>query len=275
MRMIVLTVTAFAVMLAQPASADETIKSVGIISAIGDTITKQHVGVVVFGNKTETEAIDSWQVDEFVIAEISAQLTGLYEIKPVTYAKTDFLPGPRELFADSDVNAEASIKHVTPAPGAEPDAYIVVTKTYVADDIGRTNQLLFGLGFYDRSDGTQAVYAAYEVSVVDGHTLKHLTRLYPRNFLNPDYDRVVHLVIGNGWGDNFTMTPEQRDGVREIVKQILRGGIANAPEGFWFQTRVRGRRAVCRYSPNPTSPCLTRAHPARMKTGFARCEPVL
>ena len=107
------------------AQAADSIRSVGIISAIGDTMVKQSVGRTVFDNSEGQEAVESWKIDEFVIAEFTAQLSGLYEVKSVAYSKADFAAKQKGIVVDSDFDGQASIKHVTPAPGAEPDAYII------------------------------------------------------------------------------------------------------------------------------------------------------
>ena len=239
MRLPVLCCALLIALLAAPANADDTIKSVGIISAIGDTMTKQHVGLMVFGNTDEKEAIDSWQVDEFVISEISAALAGQYEIKPVSYAKTDFIAHQKGIVVDSDFDGEASIKHVAPEPGKEPDAYIIVTKAFSDDYIGQTNQHLFGVGLYEHRDRNQAIYVSYEVNVVDGHTLKYMTDRYPHGFLDfgvtGDYDRMVYREASGLWADGFVMTPEQKLRAQETLKSALREGIAKALKDFGFK----------------------------------------
>jgi hypothetical protein len=216
------------------------VKSIGIISAIGDTVTKQEVGLTVFDNSKSTEAIDDWQLDEFVIAEFAAQLGQRYEIKPVAYDKADFIARQKGIFADSDFDGEKSAAKLKPAQGAAPDAYIVVTKAFNDDFIMRTNQHLFGVGLYSRTgvrEEAQAVYVSYEINVIDGHTLKYMTDRYPSGLLDfgitPDYDRAIYQTA-NLWGEGFSMTAEQRAAVRDEIKTMLRKVVSQTVKDFGF-----------------------------------------
>ncbi|MFM9864596.1 MAG: hypothetical protein ACKVRO_13415 [Micropepsaceae bacterium] len=225
-------------------AADETapaIKSVGVISAIGDTLTKKKVALMVFGNTEDAESIEDWQLDEFVVAEIGAQLAGRYQMKPVVYSKSDFLAKKDGIFADSDFDGEERIRTVQPGPGGAPDAYIVVTKAFSSDFIARTNQHLFGTGLFQRTGGSprvQALFVSYEVNVIDGRTLKYMTGRYPRRALDfgvtGDYDRAAMKIVDNRWSDGFVMTAEQRAETRDDVKTMLKGAVARILGDFGF-----------------------------------------
>lgn len=224
--------------LATAARAEETIKSIGVISAIGDTITKQHVGLTVFNNSEDTENVDDWKLDEFVAAEIASQLAGRYDIVSVNYTKSDFLAHQKAIFADSDFDGEKAIRKLPPSQGKTPDAYIIVTKAFSNDYIGRTNQHLFGLGLYERSEGFQAMFVSYEVNVIDGRTLQYMTDRYPHRALDfgvtGDYDRTVSMRVGGSWGDDFAMTAEQRARARDRFQELLKKGMKQALIDFGF-----------------------------------------
>jgi hypothetical protein len=225
-------------------AADEvapTIKSVGVISAIGDTLTKKKVALMVFGNTEEVESIEDWRLDEYVAAEMAAQLAGRYQIKPVTYAKSDFLAKQDGIFADSDFDGEERIRLVQPGPGGAPDAYITVTKAFSSDFIARTNQHLFGVGLFQRTGGSprvQALFVCYEVNVIDGRTLKYMTDRYPRGALDfgvtGDYDRAAMKVVENRWSDGFVMTTEQRAQTRDDIKALIKGAVSRSLRDFGF-----------------------------------------
>lgn len=239
LRLLVLSLVAL--WLTASAHAEGAVKSVGIISAIGDTMTKKKVALMVFGNAQETESIEDWQIDEFVIAEFGAQLAGRYEIKPVNYAKSDFLAKKKGIFADSDFDGEEAIKRVQRAPGSEPDAYIVVTKAFSDDYIARTNQHLFGIGLYHRTGSgspIQALFASYEINVIDGRTLQYMTDRYPKGALDfgvtGDYDRMIYRTVNDYWSDGFVMSSAQRAKARDEVKAMLRAAVTRTSQDFGF-----------------------------------------
>jgi hypothetical protein len=228
-------------------AADEAapaIKSIGVISAIGDTLTKKKVALMVFGNTSDTEAIEDWQLDEYVVAEFARQLVGRYQIKPVTYAKSDFLAKKDGIFADSDFDGEERIRLVQPGPDGVPDAYIIVTKAFSSDFIARTNQHLFGVGLFQRTDGSprvQSLFVSYEVNVIDGRTLRYMTDRYPRGALDfgvtGDYDRAAMKIVENRWSDGFVMTDEQRAETRDDIKALLKGAVSRTLSDFGFLSK--------------------------------------
>src|SRR5580700_1348258 len=74
---------------AKPNVADSG-KCIGVVSAIGDTFSVQKIGITVFGNELNTVPIDSWQIDNIVIAKISAFLNKAWTVKRISYPKGAF-----------------------------------------------------------------------------------------------------------------------------------------------------------------------------------------
>ena len=48
------------------------IKSIGIVSDIGDKVRLQHIGFMVFGNSLVEKDMPEWQIDAFMTGELEA-----------------------------------------------------------------------------------------------------------------------------------------------------------------------------------------------------------
>jgi hypothetical protein len=148
----------------------EGVRTIGIVSAIGDKFYVRKVGLLVFLNESSEMAIDSWGIDDLVTAKIRTALTPRFDVRPVTYRRSVFAAFPDH----------SNVFH----PGLRPellrtevapqglDAYIVVTKSEA--QYSQTNQILQGLGTVRSGDAAPNdaiifVYAYYGIVLVDGH----------------------------------------------------------------------------------------------------------
>jgi hypothetical protein len=71
-----------------------TIKSVGVISAIGDQFSFTSIGMTVFGEENAVIPIEPWGMDGYVDETLDAALGKRYAVKPVTMAGLGFVQGP-------------------------------------------------------------------------------------------------------------------------------------------------------------------------------------
>ncbi len=204
------------------------IKSVAIISAIGDTVTFQDIGTTVFENKNEPASIASWGIDDLVTETAAARLKGRYDVRSLNYDRSAFL----------NVDGSALGDIVRSAGGEEPiDAYIVVEKLRTADVIGQTNQPLEGLGLYRRNFlglNTVAVYAAYRVVVVDGHSFGIIGsaegRLPNRGRLVFKEEKTAYQRVGRRlWAASLdAMSDAQRTQLESTLKNVIAKSLVKA-----------------------------------------------
>jgi hypothetical protein len=59
-------------------------KCIGVLSAIGDSINLQKIGITVFGNELNKVPVDSWQIDNLVVGKISAYLSKSWSVRPIS-----------------------------------------------------------------------------------------------------------------------------------------------------------------------------------------------
>jgi hypothetical protein len=216
-----------------PVSSDSAanIKSIGVVSAIGDTLTFTVVGTTVFTNDTTASPIENWGIDDFIVGSITKTLKGGYDVRPVSYDKIPFLNwnGPGPPITGNDFGEFGNI--VRSAVGSQNlDAYVVVVNYSARDQIGDTNQSLYGLGLYRRNFlGARkvSVYAAYQVVIVDGHTFEvigHTPGLLPaRGELGLPTDKIAFLrVHSDWWADSLdAMSDKQKQQLEVGLKKLL------------------------------------------------------
>jgi hypothetical protein len=146
----------------------EGVRTIGIVSAIGDKFYLRKVGFTVFGNESQEMAIDSWGIDDLMTAKIRAALTPRFDVRPVSYRRAVFANVENRLsLVTEQLRAETVRAEVSP-PGL--DAYLIVTKA--SAPYGQTNQTLTGLGIvegFQLGDPLVYMYAFHSISVVDGH----------------------------------------------------------------------------------------------------------
>jgi len=150
------------------APAAPALPKIGVVSAIGDKLYLRKVGVTVFGNEAEEMAIESWRLDDLMIAKVRIALAGRFDVRPVTYQRAPFasLAERNEIFA-REHRPELVRSGVSPQG---LDGYLVITKS--RSQYGNSNQSLLGLGVVEGGSklfGTQLyAYANYVLGMVDG-----------------------------------------------------------------------------------------------------------
>jgi hypothetical protein len=152
----------------------EGVRTIGIVSAIGDKFYLRKVGLTVFGNESQEMAIDAWGIDDLMTARIRAVLAARFDVRPVTYRRAVFAAFPdhtsilAQQFHSDVVRAEVSQQGL--------DAYLVVLKS--ERQFSQTNQILEGLGMVESGLFEKYAYmhAYYEIDFVDGREYRTKSR---------------------------------------------------------------------------------------------------
>ena len=146
---------------------------IGVISAVGDRFTLQHIGLTVFGNEFTDAPIESWGLDDLVVARVRAA-AGSLAVRRITYARGAFEPyyhPPRELFRDARNDLANVVRQVTIS--AHCERYLVVTRS--GGQVAGTNQSAEGIGVLTNwSSGAfknASLFAFFRITLFDGKTL--------------------------------------------------------------------------------------------------------
>jgi hypothetical protein len=147
----------------------QALPKIGIVSAIGDKFYLRKVGITVFGNESEEMAIDSWRLDDLMVAKVRAALVPRFDVPAVTYRREPFAS-----LADRNEMIPQEHRPELVRMGVLPqglDGYLVITKS--RSRYAQTNQTLLGFGIVEGTTvfGPQFyAYANYALGMVDGRT---------------------------------------------------------------------------------------------------------
>jgi hypothetical protein len=162
------------------ASRLQGIKTIGIISAVGDKFTFTPSGLTGFDNEPRSFPIEAWGIDEQIVAQAISVLSQRFQVQPVTYQRELFFaPERASSIPGVDLVREDPIKelvrsHVSPQG---LDAYVVITKATLK--YGTRGVPLSGIGLIRHStllDSSAIVHALYVIRVIDGHTFRSIDR---------------------------------------------------------------------------------------------------
>jgi hypothetical protein len=156
-------------------------KTVGVISAVGDTLTLTKAGLTGLGKSEQrVYSIESWGLDDLIVSRASALLSGRFKVQPVTYKRAAFATLERNNpVVVVNLLRKDKIKELvrTEAASQGLDAYVVITKaTSLYGNGGRT---VGGIGIISHSallNSYNQIHALYMVRVVDGHEFKVLDK---------------------------------------------------------------------------------------------------
>jgi hypothetical protein len=190
------------------------IKTIGVISAMGDEFTLTKAGLTGFGNSAQSVSIESWGIDDLIVSRANSLLSRRFEVHPVTYRRAAFAA----VEGDSAVAAvnllrDDPIKKLIPAEVSPLglDAYLIITKA--KSTYGSTARTVAGFGVINRTavfGSYPQIHALYMVRLIDGHEFNLIAK---RSASPLDNTEVVRLA-GPSRPVDDSFLPTANDAVR-------------------------------------------------------------
>jgi hypothetical protein len=226
---------------AKPAAAGQSPQSgrcdVGVISHLGEKFNVRQVGFTVFGNESNVVSIESWRIDDLVVAKISGALGKRATVRRVAYRKEAFASlETSKLFRDSDAEVGEGVRTLT--AGTHCARYLVVTDG--TSRYGTTNQVLGGLGIvagkkpYFTGD-LYNLHTLITLRVYDGGTFA----MMKRKFATTGESTFMAMIGGphrevdqSFWPvppDAAAQNTKLRDAVRDLIGQSLDATLPELP----------------------------------------------
>lgn len=223
------------------------IKTVAVVSLIGEKFHRVHVGFMVLNHRYSEHAIDDWKLDDNAESLASGLLTRAgYQAVPLTVDRRALL----KVHTSQDhkpLDFDLVRDELRAATAKQPvDAIVVLTKFRGEDAISNSNQLLEGVGLYSRGFGQRvqviAPYAWYAVTVLDGKDLAPIARraafmpnpnqgTFGSKFVPPH--RVLDVSASPGAFANLTdresfskLAEDDKRLVRQTLDELLRESLA-------------------------------------------------
>jgi hypothetical protein len=159
----------------------QAVKTVGIISVVGDEITFARGGLTGLDTSSRRFPIASWGLDDVIVQQVTAALNGRFQVQPVTY--------PRDAFASIEKDSiVAPVNLIRGDPFKKLvqtevfpqglDAYIVITKA--RSKFGGGGRKLEGIGLLNYGTvlaSYNQIHALYEIRVIDGKTFDVIEKM--------------------------------------------------------------------------------------------------
>ena len=198
---------------------------VGVVSNLGEKFTVRKIGYTVFGNEENEVPVESWRIDDLVIAKISGSLGKRAAVRRIAYQKEAFasLDTPK-LFRNYEAEVGEAIRTMT--AGTRCARYVVVTRGYRT--VGASNQAIGGIGIlYDGVGPLSRVnlYALFSLRLYNGETfalLKQKAAPSGESIFLEAIHGPHRLVDKSFWPespDRAAQDAKLREAIRELVAQ--------------------------------------------------------
>ncbi|UPJ64922.1 hypothetical protein [Bradyrhizobium sp. 191] len=154
------------------ASRIQAIKTVGIVSAIGEEMSLTRAGLTGLGNVAQSASISAWGLDELIVQQVTRLLSGRFRVQPVNYRRAAFVAVRDSAVAPVNLLRGDPFKELVRSDIAPQglDAYIVITRARSKLGNGRNVEGV-GLAEYRTLLADYGlIHALYEVRVIDGKT---------------------------------------------------------------------------------------------------------
>jgi hypothetical protein len=153
---------------AAAATAAQRGPCIGVIPHLRDRFTVQTIGLTAFGNDLKEVPIESWGLDDLIVARVRAAAGTRIAVRRLAYPANAFEPfdnPPSRLFRNASKDLKGVVQTIASTGGCE--RYVVVIEGR-GQWVG-TNQLLEGIGMANRGTYTY-LFADTSLLVFDGHT---------------------------------------------------------------------------------------------------------
>ncbi|UWU79880.1 hypothetical protein N2603_15845 [Bradyrhizobium huanghuaihaiense] len=148
----------------------QAIKSVGIVSAIGEEMSLTRAGLTGLGNTAQSLSISAWGLDELIVQQATKLLSGRFRVQPVNYRRAAFAAVRDSAVTPVNLLRSDPFKELVRSDVVPQglDAYIVITRARSKLGNGRNVEGV-GLAQYRTLLADYGlIHALYEVRVIEG-----------------------------------------------------------------------------------------------------------
>lgn len=158
----------------------QAVKTVGIVSAVGDEITFAKGGLTGLNNRSQSFPIASWGLDDLIVQQVTTALNGRFQVQPVSYNRAAFAAIKDSPVAPVNLVRGDPFKKLvqTEVSPQGLDAYIVITKA--KSNFGGGTRKIEGIGLITYGtvmESYNQVHALYEIRVFDGKTFNVIEKM--------------------------------------------------------------------------------------------------
>ena len=211
----------------------QAIRTVGIISAVGDEFTLTNAGLTGFDNGDRVFPIEAWGLDDFIVSHTGGMVSRRLEVQAVTYSRAAFAAIERDTSNSvADVLREDPIKKLvrTEVSPQGLDAYVVITKAI--SRYGSRGKAVAGVGMIihdDVFDSYRQIHALYVITIIDGHDFSVIDKRSAEPLNNTE---IVRLAGPSHVIDDALQPPENG----ALPSDKLKAAVIDLIESSLFRT---------------------------------------
>ena len=158
----------------------QAVKTVGIISAVGDEMSFARAGLAGLNNSSQGFPIRSWGLDDLIVQQATTASSGRFQVQPVSYNRAAFAAIKDSPVAPVNLVRGDPFKKLvqTEVSPQGLDAYIVITKA--KSNFGGGARKVEGIGFITYGtvmESYNKIHALYEIRVFDGKTFDVIEKM--------------------------------------------------------------------------------------------------
>src|SRR3990167_1804557 len=212
------------------------VKSIGVVSALGDQFDMMSIGTTVFNNSSGSGDISDWKINDLVIDSVSAQLQGRYDLVAVDYPRAEINSEEREKITGAwidDTKAQISemlSDKLKPSGGKAPDAYLVIFPEHTATAF-RGYQTFLDIGMYSSSllgDRRSYVFVSAQMALVDASTFAVLRRQgFRSTFQSADMTKRYKNDGFSYWRIDESAWAADFDSLTDAQKMTIKAAVEN------------------------------------------------
>lgn len=152
------------------ASRIQAIKTVGIVSALGEEMSLTRAGLTGLGNAAQSTSFSAWGLDELIVQQATRLLGGRFRVQPVTYRRAAFAAIRDSVVAPVNLLRSDPFKELVRSDVAPQglDAYIVITRARSKLGNGRNIEGVGVAEYRTLFADYGLIHALYEIRVIDG-----------------------------------------------------------------------------------------------------------
>jgi len=166
------------------------VKSIGLVSAVGDTFSISSIGTTAFQNNATTTDVSEWDIDGFIIRKIQRHLSNKFELHVLEYDKQEIISdyeSDMSKFWNAKFGVVSTVQDNVDGPwnnedsknSPQLDAILIVTPA-AQDSYGlRGSPTLEGPGLYSNSflgSRNTLLYLGAQLILLDANSLEEKRR---------------------------------------------------------------------------------------------------
>jgi len=166
----------------------QAVKTVGIISAVGDEMNVTSAGLTGLNNTNRSLPIGSWGLDELIVQQAGTALNARFNVQPVSYRRAAFAAITDSPIRPMNVVRGDPFKRLvqTEVSPQGLDAYVVITKARSSAGSGRYVEGIGLIEYRTLLASHNQLHALYEIRVFEGKTFKLIEKRAAQPLDNPE-----------------------------------------------------------------------------------------